>query len=307
MKKWIRSGVLVAAVFGLAPPVNAADHFLILSGLGGEDSYEAAFDAQVGRMRESALNLVNDPAQLQVLSGERASLENIRMAFARLSRDLRPGDRLMVFLVGHGTYDGQDYKFNIPGPDLTGSELNQLLDSLPAREQLIAVMTSASGAVLESLAGEQRLVITATRSGFQRNAPVFGHFWATGLSADAADSNRNELITAAELFSFTADQVARHYQSDALLATEHAQISDPELAERFVVARIGLLGRSSLSRVTSSLLEQRTAVEARIQELMASRGQYSEGDYFDRLESLMLELGQVQRRIDQELGADRAP
>ena len=26
-------------------------------------------------------------------------------------------------LIGHGSYDGAEYKFNIPGPDLTGAEI----------------------------------------------------------------------------------------------------------------------------------------------------------------------------------------
>ena len=46
-------------------------------------------------------------------------------------------------LIGHGSYDGAEYKFNIPGPDLTGAELASLLDHIPAQRQLVVNMTSS--------------------------------------------------------------------------------------------------------------------------------------------------------------------
>ena len=33
-------------------------------------------------------------------------------------------------MIGHGTYDGEEYRFNLPGPDLTGTEIVQLLDQI---------------------------------------------------------------------------------------------------------------------------------------------------------------------------------
>ena len=48
-------------------------------------------------------------------------------------------------LIGHGTFDGADYKINLPGPDMTAIELATLLDRMPAKRQLVVNMTSASG------------------------------------------------------------------------------------------------------------------------------------------------------------------
>ena len=54
-------------------------------------------------------------------------------------------DALVLMLIGHGSFDGVDYKINLPGPDLSAIELAGLLDRIPAGRQLVVNMTSASG------------------------------------------------------------------------------------------------------------------------------------------------------------------
>ena len=94
-------------------------------------------------------------------------------------------------LVGHGSYDGEAYKLNLPGPDIDGDEFAKLLAAVPARSQLVVNTTSASGAVLEKWAAEGRTLITATRSGFERNATRFAQHFAAALAAGSADINKN--------------------------------------------------------------------------------------------------------------------
>ncbi len=57
--------------------------------------------------------------------------------------------RFVVVLIGHGSFDGENYRFNLPGDDLTDTDLARLFDELPAQDQLIINATSASGAVIE--------------------------------------------------------------------------------------------------------------------------------------------------------------
>jgi hypothetical protein len=65
----------------------------------------------------------------------------------------KPDDALVVMLIGHGTDDGVDYKFNIPGPDLTAAELAALLDRVPAARQCVVNMTSSAAARSRFCAG----------------------------------------------------------------------------------------------------------------------------------------------------------
>ena len=151
-----------------------------------------------------------------------------RHAAARRGRDARrareqprfaatrakAADNVVVMLVGHGSYDGEAYKLNLPGPDVDGDEVAKLFAAVPARSQLVVNTTSASGAVLEKWAAEGRTLITATRSGFERNATRFAQHFAAALAAGSADINKNGAITAQEAFDYASRSVAESFEKD---------------------------------------------------------------------------------------------
>jgi len=296
---------LMLTLCSLSLGVQAAEYFLVASGLGGEDYYSDAFSDRAGLLAES-LELLNANA-LYTLEADDSSLEAIEAVFAELRTRMRAGDELQVYLIGHGSFDGETYKFNITGPDLTGERLGELLDALPTGPQLVTVMTSASGALQEILQGENRVLITATKSGLERNAPVFSAYWTAGLADAAADSNKNELLSAAELYQYSVDRVESHYSEENLLASEHALISDEPRANDFTVARVGVLASSQLSEMAESLLNERNQIEGNIQQLMSRRAEMSQDEYFDQLQDLMLDLGRIQQRIDMEVEDSDAP
>ena len=283
-------------------PASAADYFLIVRGLGGETEYDKRFSEQAQAIAESARKVAGAERRVSVLAGAQATREAIKQAFARLAKTVTGADRLQLVLIGHGSFDGEHYKFNIPGPDLNGEELRALLDQVPTERQLIVAMTSSSGALQDVLDNGKRALITATKSGLERNAPVFGDFWAEGLGSDRADTDKNEMITAQELYDYSEDGVAKHYQGEALLASEHPRLSGTT-APDFTVARVGQLRAVTLTSDVEKLLSQRSAVEADIRELRGQRATFSEEEYFDRLQPLMIELGRLQREIDAQAGA----
>jgi hypothetical protein len=232
---------------------------------------------------------------VSVLVGSEATREALRARLTALAGRAKQSDRLAVFLVGHGSYDGSQYKFNLPGPDIDGAELAELLGAIPARAQLVVNATSASGAVLEDWATGGRAVITATRSGAERNATRFPEYFAAALSADDADLNKNGMITAQEAFDYTARRVADSYESEGTLATEHPQIKGENLGS-FEIARL----RPATAAATPELAElnaQRAALEERIAALRLRREELGD-DYLPQLETLLVELARVQERID---------
>ncbi len=288
---------LCAAALMVTVPVHAELHFLIVSGLGGEARYEQAFAAQAEAMAEAAMLTTGDESRITVLSGPVATRDMLADAVESLAERLRPTDSVAVFLIGHGTYDGQQYKFNLPGPDPTGEDLAELFDMLPARSQLVVNATSASGAVLEQWQADGRIVITATRSGNERNATRFPEHWAAALRSEAADANRNGVITVQEAFDYTARRVADSYESAGNLATEHAQIAG-DGAARFDVAR--LTARVAMTPALERLYGERDAIEQAIDALRDRRETMPTRDYFDELQPLLLQLADVQDRIDAE-------
>src|SRR5690606_416612 len=97
------------------------------------------------------------------------------------------------------------------GPDITASELANLLDRVPARRQLVVNMTSASGASIAQLQKANRVVITATRTGMEKNATIFARYWVEALRDPAADADKNGSVSALEAFRYADQKTATYY------------------------------------------------------------------------------------------------
>ena len=161
--------------------------------------------------------------------------------------------------------------------------------------QLVVNATSASGAVLESWTQEGRTLITATKSGGERNATRFAEHWTAALSSESADTNRNGIITAQEAFDYAERMVAESYENEGTLATEHAALAG-EPAESFTAAR--LEARVALTQQLEQLFAELDGLEGRVQALRTRRNEMESDVYLNELQALLLELALVQQQID---------
>jgi len=298
-----RCGILLLAVVWCAVVLSAAPvetppgvaYFLIVGGLGGEPDYEQRFAAYVNDLEQICRNLAGDPARVIALSGKAATRQAVQAALEKIAASARPPDALAVFLVGHGTFDGAAYKFNLPGPDLAGEELRTLLDRVPAGRQLLVNATSSSGAVAEPLARPDRIVVTATRSGGERNATVFPRYWVESLRDPAADTDKNETISAQEAFRYAEEKVKRFYSDQKRLATEHPRL-EGKLAASFVLARLG--SAATVDPARRQYLARRESLEQQIDALKLRKPALPSEHYKKELERLLLELARVQEAIE---------
>src|SRR5690349_8224866 len=159
---------------------------VIVTGAGGEAAYEKQFDQWTTQLQSALSDRYNfGAAQTRVLP--RATAADVKRTFAELKSQLNANNVLFVFLIGHGSFDGKESKFNLVGPDLAAAEYNVLLSSLPTRRVVIFNMASASGEFVKSLAAKGRIVVTATRSGQESNATRFPGFFIEALNAKDAD------------------------------------------------------------------------------------------------------------------------
>lgn len=300
LHKFTTLGTAACIALAATVPSLAEEHVIIVSGLGGEVEFQESFDEQAQQIQTAALSLGLDEEQVQLLQGANASKENILSAITNLNTD--SDDLLQLHMIGHGSFDGSQYKFNIPGPDITDAELADALNTESAK-QMVAIMTSASGAAMESLQADNRLVITATRTGLQKNVSVFSRFWAEGADRSSADLNKNEIVSIAELYDYTLERVTDYYESENLIASEASLIEGQDNidADLFSLARIGQLANASVSSEVEILLAERTEVETKLSELSDRRQNLTEDEYFGELQNLMLELGLLQQQIDREL------
>jgi hypothetical protein len=290
--------LLLAATLLVVPTLAGAASFtFVVAGLGGEPDYEQRFREQAAAIAEAAKKAAVEQSHVVVLTGEQARRESLRREFQEFAGKIKAADNVTVVLIGHGTYDGEEYRFNVPGADITGAELEQLFDRLPAKQQLIVNATSSSGATIELWQRPERVVITATKSGGERTATRFAQYWLQAISSDAADLNKDEVVTAAEAFDYANRQVAASYKSDVSLATEHARIAGEETAA-FTVARIGSSAGASADPEVTALLAQRGQIEQDLDGVKGRKASLSEDQYYDELEGVLVRLAQLQRQID---------
>jgi hypothetical protein len=290
---------LIAALC-VAAPAHAELYYLIVGGLGGEAGYDEQFAKDTDALAAVARR-TTAASRVMLLKGEGATREALTSSLESLRTRAKAADSVVVMLVGHGSYDGEFYKLNLPGPDMDSEEFAKLMAAVPARSQLIVNTTSASGAVLEKWAAEGRTLITSTRSGFERNATRFAQHFAAALAAGSADINKNGAITAQEAFDYASRSVADSFEKDGALATEHPQITGGA-AGRFTVARLASAGppvdAAAANPAVAPLVAEREKLDADIEALRARRESLTNDVYLAELQKLLVQLAEVQGKID---------
>jgi len=292
--KLVSLGMLTFGGLSWSQLSNAALYVTIVQGLGGVEEFETRFNEQREQIT-GASEAVSE--NVTVFSGEEASRENLLGHFESLSSSMNDDDRAAIYLIGHGSYDGEQFKFNIPGPDITDADLAEVMGSLPGQNHFIVNTASASGAMLEALETDDRIIITATRNGNEKNATEFGTFFAQALSSEIADINKNNNVSIQEAFDFAEREVANFFESDGRLATEHPQIRGDGAAS-FTIARVQPVETTDDDPRVTQLLSRRLDLDNQVEDLQLRRNEYSNAEYVERLQALILESAQVSEQID---------
>ena len=207
--------LLVLCLIGLAATAfstQAATYYVTISGLGGEPDYDQRFTAMAGDLDKSFKNSGSD-AHVYTLTGKDATRARLSETLGQIASQAKPTDDFVLVLIGHGTYDGVDYKFNLVGPDISGTDLAALCDHIASKRQLIVNTTSASGGSIAALEKPGRAVIAATKSGTEKNATVFARFWVEALQDPTSDVDKNDSISALETFQYATNKAAAFYES----------------------------------------------------------------------------------------------
>lgn len=290
----------------------AATFYLNLAGLGGELDYTQRFKMWAEDIDGSLKKAGGDATVTTLISPTR---EQVRARFAEVAKQAKPADSLVLILIGHGTYDGQDYKFNIPGPDITAAEFAALMDKVPAQRQLVVNMTSCSGGAIEQLRRPNRIVISATKTGSEKNATNFARYFAEALREPAADTDKNESISALEAFRYAQTKTTEFFDTQKRLATEHSVIEDTgkgtgernataengqgKLASSFTVVRLGANAAAARDPKKRPLLDKKEQLEQAIEKLKFEKAAMPAQEYKRQLTQLLLELAKTQEALDQ--------
>jgi hypothetical protein len=299
------------------PAVAAERYAVIISGASGGEKYAAQqqhWRTDLGAALETTLGFPN--ANVAVLSEEeggtaKATSENVRRLFTDLRRRVSKDDTLLVILIGHGTFDGADAKFNLVGPDLNAHEWKTLLAGVPGR-LVVVNTTAASFPFLEELSERGRVVITATDSAAQRFATVFPEYFVKAFSDPSIDFDKNGRVSVWEAFAAASAGVKRYYEEHGQLTTERPLLDDDgdrvgreaeAPGQDGQVARVIYLDRGPQAPTgdteLAALERERISIETRIEDLKSRKPVLGDDEYSAALEKLLLELSRVSQKIRQ--------
>ena len=313
-------GCWAAGLLGSAVPLSAqSSHVLIITGTGGEPAYSQRFHEWATKLADAAITKHSVPAANVLYLSEapdkggrldgKSDKATVERAFATLAQKSQPGDAILIVLIGHGSAEGGEPRFNLPGPDLTAKDYARLLGQLEGRRVALVNAASASGAFLDALSLRGRTVVTATRSGQERNETIFAKFFVDAYAGSSSDMDKDGKVSLLEAYTYAAKETERWYKEQNRLLTEHAVLDDdgdgkgtalPDgrgegaSARTFVLANVVAANASPELRAA---LQQRAALEEKIATLRSMKARMEAATYEKDLEKLLLELAELNQQI----------
>ena len=316
-----------------APRPRAAsdpDKFaLIVAGVGGEESYTKKFTTLATKLNEVLTGQLNfDPQKTTLLTegiagdpenavappeanaSRRSTAEEVRKAFNSIKDASKPGNLVLIVLIGHGSVDGQQAKFNLIGPDLSAKDYAQMLSAMPGRRIVFVNCASSSGEFVKPLSGDNRVIVTATRSGNEQNATIFAEHFVAALTGGAADADKNGRLSVLEVFNYATKLTADWYKQKNRLATEHALIDDngdgvgheEAAGGDGSMARVVYLDSKPIieaggDKELARLIAERQRLEEAVEKLKAKKESMKPEEYDAELEKLLVDLAKVNQEI----------
>ena len=300
----------------------AQDNYtLLITGASGGGTYTDRHEKWRSTLVVALRNLPGfDDQHLAVLAETpgpgvgRASRDGVRQAIERLSERMDADDVLHVVLMGHGSFDGVEAKFNLVGPDLDAREWSAWLDQIPGRVVVVNT-TSVSSPFIERLSGRRRTIVTATESTIQRYDTVFPEFFVEAFVDRAGDMDKNGRVSILEAFEYASQGVRRWYQERGRLSTERALLDDSGDGRGREAGQPGPDGMRAASQFLgagaarddgatdpgrAALVARREGLIERVQTLRGNKAQMSPEVYRRELERLLLELARLSRRLTRE-------
>lgn len=288
---------------------------IIVVGAPGEDEYATNFFHEADLWKKAAAQAGCSPLLIGVIDApkEAGVTNDCELLKRMLAAEPKDGpSQLWLILLGHGTFDGKTARFNLRGPDFSASELADWL--APFKRPLIIInAASCSAPFMNSLSRSNRVIVTATRSGYEENYTRFGQYLAESLTGTDNDLDKDGQVSLLESFLCASRKTAEFYKSEGRIATEHALLDDngdqlgtpaewfrgiravkkPEGKtgiDGLIARQICLVPNDSERRWTAEQRAQRDALERAVILHREKACRLSPDEYYEELEPLLLDL-----------------
>ena len=299
---------------------------LVVVGAPGEESFQQPFSEAAQDWAAAARKANKSSRILEYAAGQTNQFESLREI---LSAQKTGEQELWIVLIGHGTFDGREAKFNLAGPDLSTKQMADLLQ--PIQRPIVFINSaSASAPFVNALSGTNRVIITATRSGHEQNLTRFGTYIARTIADLTCDLDKDGQVSALEAFLMASRRVEDFYSSEKRLATEHALIDDngdgkgtpasffsgvrpakkPDEAanvDGFRAHQIHFIYSEEEAKLPPEVRKRRNELELKLEQARARKQQLKEDEYLKEIEPILLELSRLYRDAASSSTSDKGP
>jgi hypothetical protein len=239
----------------------------------------------------------------------RSTRETVSQAFDQISARAAAGDAVFIMLIGHGSSDGDVSRFNVPGADMTDADFSAQLSKLSNQVVAFINASSASGDFVKALSGKNRVIVTATKSGFERNETLFADHFVSAYAKEGADTDKDGRVSVLEAFVYARREVQREYEGTNRLQTEHAMLDDDgdgtgradpgaRGPDGIVASKFFLQPAAGVSAAVASdpraaeLLATQARLQSQLDTLRLAKGVMPEKEYDAKLEDLLIKIAE---------------
>jgi hypothetical protein len=296
-------------VSGVSGDPELQEHFLKLT-----RDFRTSLEGSLQFPRNQIVVLFDDPAKDPELIQHQSSRENLEKVSRDLAGRVGKDDLVFVFIMGHGNFDSKGYKLNLPGPDPTAEELALILYAIPAQRFVVVNTTTCSGGSISALAKKGKIIVTATKSGQEKNQTHMAQFFVEAFKEGNADVDKNGRVSVLEAFTYATRKVEEYYNKEGNIQTEHPVLEDsgdgkpnaqpgPENGEgllartTYLDSRLPSAAKGKTSSEEGALALEAQALEKQIEALKYTKGEMPEAEYEKKLEALLIKLAQINAKL----------
>ncbi len=289
---------------GLANAAQRDVEVLIVSGAPGDDEYAEKFEKQVTTWKAAC---EKSGIAVQVIGKDEHDAEALEDALKKATT--KPTGQMWLVLIGHGTFDNREVKFNLRGPDVSAKQLASWCQPIQ-REMIIIDGGSSSAGFLQPLAGKNRVIVTGTKSADEIYYTRFGEFFAPAIAGDlTADLDQDKQVSLLEAFRHATKLAAEFYEKEERISTEHALIEDngdgvgtraelfsgetKEIKDGKRASQISLVLSEEEMKLSDAQRQKRDELERKLETLKTKRAEMKEDIYYSELEALLRQLAAV--------------
>ena len=286
---------------------------IVIVGAPGEEEYGRSFSQWAAHWEKAAKQGGAESKVIGLSAGESAGDRD--QLQQQLTAEPKEGAELWLVLIGHGTFDGKEAKFNLRSNDFTATDLAGWLQ--PFRRPIAVINTaSASAPFLQRLAATNRVVMTSTRSGSEVNFARFGQYLSESIGDLSADLDKDGQTSLLEAFLMASRHVKEFYDVEGRLATEHALLDDtgdgmgtpPDwfrgvrasksakdgaTLDGFRAHQFHLIKSEAEQKLSPAVRAQRNELERAIAALRDTKTKLPDDEYYQKLEVMLLDLSRL--------------